>query len=57
MVAIVGFGVGIVVMFGFRAASDRAERRCAERGPTGVPVGPVTATGIDELLDELNVAG
>jgi ZIP family zinc transporter len=36
MVAIVGFGAGIVVMFGFRAASERAERRRAERGLTGV---------------------
>jgi ZIP family zinc transporter len=51
MVAIVGFGAGIVVMFGFRAASERAERRRAERGLTGVPLGLVTATGIDFLVD------
>ena len=51
MVAIVGFGAGIVVMFGFRAASGRAERRRAERGLTGVPLGLITATGIDFLVD------
>jgi ZIP family zinc transporter len=42
-------------MFGFRAASERAERRREERGLTGVPLGLITATGIDFLVDGVSL--
>jgi ZIP family zinc transporter len=50
-VAIVGFAAGIVVMFGFRAVSERAERRREQRGLQGLPLGLATATAIDFFID------
>jgi zinc transporter, ZIP family len=50
-VAIVGFGVGMGVMFGFRALSEWAERRREQRGLQGLPVGLATATAIDFFID------
>jgi zinc transporter, ZIP family len=50
-VAIVGFAAGIVVMFGFRALSEHAERRREQRGLQGLPLGLATATGIDFFID------
>jgi ZIP family zinc transporter len=50
-VAVVGFAAGIVVMFGFRALSERAERRREQRGLQGLPLGFATATGVDFFID------
>lgn len=51
VVAIVGFAAGIVVMFAFRAASERAERRREEHGQAGLPIGLLSATGVDFAID------
>jgi len=50
-VAVVGFAVGIAVMFGFRAISERAEQRREERALPGLPLGLLIAIGIDFLID------
>jgi ZIP family zinc transporter len=50
-VAVVGFGAGIVVMFGCRAVSERAERRREQRGVPGLPIGLATAIGVDFFID------
>jgi ZIP family zinc transporter len=50
-VAVVGFGVGIAVMFGCRAAGERAERRRADQALHGLPVGMLAAIGVDFLVD------
>jgi ZIP family zinc transporter len=50
-VAVAGFAAGIVVMFGFRALSERAERHREERGQQGLPLGLATATGVDFFID------
>lgn len=51
VVAIVGFAVGIAVMFAFRAGSGLAERRRESRGQAGVPIGLLSATGVDFAID------
>lgn len=51
VVAILGFAVGIAVMFAFRAVGDRLERRREERGRSGLPLGLAVATGVDFLVD------
>lgn len=50
-VAVIGFGAGIVVMFGFRAISERIEHRRTSAGQIGLPVGFAVATGIDFFID------
>ena len=50
-VAVVGFGVGIAVMFSFRAVGERLERRTGGGTTRGLPVGLAVATGIDFLVD------
>jgi ZIP family zinc transporter len=50
-VAVLGFAAGIVVMFSFRAVSERAERIREQRGRPGLPLGLIAATGIDFLID------
>jgi len=51
LVAIAGFTAGILVMFGFRAASERIELRRDRSGQTGLPIGFAVATGIDFFID------
>lgn len=50
-VAVLGFGAGIAVMFGFRAASGYAEKRRAARGLVGLPLGLLAAIAVDFLID------
>jgi len=50
-VAIIGFGAGIAVMFGFRALSEGIEHRRQVRGQSGLPVGLAIATGTDFFID------
>lgn len=52
-VAVVGFAVGVVVMFTFRAVGDRLERGDAAGGSAGLPIGLAVATGVDFLVDGL----
>lgn len=51
VVAILGFAVGIAVMFSFRALGERIAERREARGARGLPVGLTIATGIDFLID------
>lgn len=57
LVALVGFGLGIAVMFGMRAVTDRLESRSTTRAarPSGgsLPMGMIGATAIDFLIDGL----
>lgn len=50
--AIVGFAVGIAVMFILRQLGDAAERRAAQRG-SPVAVGLIATIGVDFLVDGL----
>jgi ZIP family zinc transporter len=50
-VAVAGFSAGIVVMFGFRALSERAERLHEQQDRSSVPFGLLSATGVDFLVD------
>lgn len=50
LVSIAGFAVGIAVMFGMRAVTDRLERR-SPGGGAALPVGMIGATAIDFLID------
>ena len=51
LVAIIGFAVGIAVMFGFRGVSEFVERRREARRQPGLPVGLLAAVGVDFLID------
>lgn len=51
VVAIVGFGAGILVMFGFRFVGSRIERGRERSGAVGLPVGLIIATAVDFLID------
>jgi ZIP family zinc transporter len=54
LVAVVGFGLGIAVMFGMRAVTDRLESRPATRAArSSLPLGMIGATAIDFLIDGL----
>lgn len=50
-VAVIGFAVGIATMFTFRLLGERAEERREARGQTGLPIGLMSAIGIDFLVD------
>ncbi|SDU98522.1 zinc transporter, ZIP family [Microlunatus sagamiharensis] len=53
LVAVVGFAVGIAVMFGFRAVGERLEERRATSGRAGLPIGLAVAIGVDFFIDGL----
>jgi len=55
LVSVVGFGLGIAVMFTMRAVTSRLEARADARsaGRPGLPVGMIGATGVDFLIDGL----
>jgi ZIP family zinc transporter len=50
-VAIIGFAAGVIVMFGFRAISERIEHRREVRGQSGLPIGFAAATAVDFFID------
>jgi ZIP family zinc transporter len=52
-VAIVGFAVGLAVMFAMRAYTDRLEAREQEAGGSAFPAGLIGATAVDFLVDGL----
>ncbi|MBA8795133.1 ZIP family zinc transporter [Friedmanniella endophytica] len=51
VVAIIGFGIGIAVMFGFRALGQHLEHRREQAGAVGLPIGMAVAIGIDFFID------
>ena len=53
LVAVGGFAVGIAVMFGFRALSERLEERREAAGRTGLPIGLGIAIAVDFFIDGL----
>lgn len=54
LVAVVGFGLGIAVMFGMRAVTDRLESRpTTQPARSTLPMGMIGATAIDFLIDGL----
>lgn len=54
LVAVVGFGLGIAVMFGMRVVTDRLEERPTTRtARSTLPMGMIGATAIDFLIDGL----
>jgi ZIP family zinc transporter len=50
-VAIVGFAVGLAVMFAMRAYTDRIEAEHDQAGGSALPAGLIGATAIDFLVD------
>jgi len=56
-VAIVGFGAGIVVMFGMRAVTERLEARPHTKPGTRLPLGFAGATAIDFAIDGVILGG
>ena len=53
LVAVAGFAVGIAVMFGFRAVSERLEHRREASGHGGLPIGLGVAIAVDFFIDGL----
>lgn len=53
LVAVVGFGLGIAVMFGMRALTSRLEERSASASARALPAGIIGATAVDFLIDGL----